>query len=233
VTKQPTADHQIIIAIDGFSGCGKSTLAIDLAKALSYIHIDSGSLYRAISLHFIRNHIDISDTQVVEDALKTVNVKISLVNGKSVPYLDEQNVDSDIRSPKVAEIVSEVAALPQVRHFLIEKQRSFGENKGVIMDGRDIGTVIFPNADLKLFITADIQIRAKRRLLELQERGIESNLQEVVNNLKKRDHIDSTREISPLKKAETAITIDTSFLNREEQLEKAIQLVKKVLNEKR
>lgn len=225
-------DKSIIVAIDGFSGCGKSTLAKDLAVALAYIHIDSGSLYRAITLYFIRQSVDISQKDSVAKALSFIDLHLTLIDGISAPILNGVNVSNEIKSPAVAQLVSEVAAIEEVRNFLIDKQRNFGKNKAVIMDGRDIGTVIFPEAELKLFITADMKVRVKRRLQELQDKGIDISSVEVGNNLEKRDRIDSTRKVSPLKKADDAIVLDTSGLSREQQLEKAIQYVEDVVNGK-
>lgn len=227
------ADNPIIIAIDGFSGCGKSTLAKDLAKSLSYIHIDSGSLYRAITLDFVRRKINVSNPTEVDKALASMDLHLTLVDCLSVPVLHGVIVSKEIKTPAVAEHVSEVAALPQVREFLIEKQRFFGKNKAVIMDGRDIGTVIFPDAELKIFVTADLDIRAERRVLELNERGIDISIEEVKSNLEKRDDIDSSRQTSPLKKADDAIELDTSNLTREEQLDRALNFVEQVVSGKK
>ncbi len=226
-------ENPIIIAIDGFSGCGKSTLAKDLAISLSYIHIDSGSLYRAITLEFVRENIDISDASEIEKALSSIDLHLKLVDGLSVPVLHGLNVSEELKTPKVVEQVSEVAALPQVREFLIEKQRFFGKNKAVIMDGRDIGTVIFPNAELKIFVSADLDVRAKRRVLELNERGIDISIHDVKSNLEKRDTIDSSRKTSPLKKAHDAIELDTSYLSREEQLATALKYVDQIVSGKK
>ena len=226
-------DQPLIIAIDGFSGCGKSTLAKDLATTLGYIHIDSGSLYRAITLDFIRREIDITDTASILDALSNIDLHLTLKDGISAPILSGVNVSKEIKSPQVAQLVSEVAALPEVRSFLIEKQRYFGKNKAVIMDGRDIGTVIFPEAELKLFITADMEVRIDRRLQELRDKGIKTTSEEVGNNLEKRDRIDSSREVSPLKQAEDAIILNTSNLSREQQVQKALEYVMAVISGKK
>lgn len=226
------SDKPIIIAIDGFSGCGKSTLAKDLAIALGYIHIDSGSLYRAITLYFIRQKVDISIKEDIIKALASIDLHLTLKKGISSPILDGVNVCDEIKSPQVAQLVSEVAALAEVREFLIEKQRHFGKSKAVIMDGRDIGTVIFPEAELKLFITADMDVRVDRRLKELQDKDIEISKEAVGKNLAKRDRIDSSREFSPLRQADDAIVLNTSKLSREEQLQKALEYVMDIVNEK-
>ncbi len=226
------SDKPIIIAIDGFSGCGKSTLAKDLAIALGYIHIDSGSLYRSVTVDFIKRGIDVTHKESVEIALSNIDLHLALINCASNPILNGVNISEEIKSPEVAQLVSEVAALPEVRAFLIEKQRHFGKSKAVIMDGRDIGTAIFPEAELKLFIIADMEIRVNRRLKELRDKGIDVTREEVADNLEKRDRIDSSREFSPLRQANDAIVLDTSTLSREQQLQKALEIVMGVVNGK-
>lgn len=221
---------KIIIAIDGYSGCGKSTLARDLSKKLSYLHIDTGAMYRSLALHFIVTDTNLSNLASVTSSLQSAQLMIKIEDDQSSTFLNGNNVNQRIKEPDVAAIVSEVAAIKEVRSYLLELQQSFGKDKGIIMDGRDIGTVIFPNAELKLFVIADADIRTQRRLLELKEKGIEISATEVKHNLLKRDRIDTSRTVAPLKQAEDAILFDTSFLTREEQLEKALKEVNRIIN---
>jgi len=216
---------KIVIAIDGWSSCGKSTMARQLAKKLNYIFIDSGAMYRAITLYFLRNNVDIQDEAQIERALSDVKLSFQLnpVTGNNEIWLNEENVDALIREIKVAEKVSEVAALRQVREFAVAQQRTIGYEKGIVMDGRDIGSVVFPNAELKIFMTADPEIRVQRRLKELQVKNPGITIDEVRTNLASRDHIDSTRTISPLRQPEDAVVLDNSFLTPEQQLELALQ----------
>lgn len=214
-----------MIAIDGWSSCGKSTMARQLARKLNYIFIDSGAMYRAITLYFLRNEVDTHDEAQIENALLNINLSFQLnpVNGNNEIWLNEENVDALIREIKVAEKVSEVAALRQVREFAVAQQRAIGQAKGIVMDGRDIGSVVFPDAELKIFMTADPEIRVQRRLKELQVNNPGITIDEVRTNLASRDHIDSTRAISPLRKPEDAVVLDNSFLTPEQQLELALQ----------
>lgn len=220
---------KIIIAIDGYSGCGKSTLARDLSKKLSYIHIDTGAMYRAIALHFLQTDTNLSNVASVSSNLQSARLMMKIEDEQSCTFLNGVNVVQRIKEPDVASIVSEVAALKEVRAYLLDLQQSFGRNKGIVMDGRDIGTVIFPGAELKLFVTADIDVRTQRRLLELKEKGHQISATEIKENLLKRDRIDSSRAVAPLKQANDAILFDTSFLSREGQLEKALLEVNRVL----
>lgn len=214
-----------MIAIDGWSSCGKSTMARQLARKLNYIFIDSGAMYRAITLYFLRNEVDTADEAQIEKALLNIHLSFQLnaLNGNNEICLNEENVDALIREIKVAEKVSEVAALRQVREFAVAQQRSIGQAKGIVMDGRDIGSVVFPDAELKIFMTADPEIRVQRRLKELQVKNPDITIDEVRANLASRDHIDSTRAISPLRKPEDALVLDNSFLSPEQQLELALQ----------
>lgn len=216
---------KIVIAIDGWSSCGKSTMARQLARKLNYIFIDSGAMYRAITLYFLRNEVDTQDETQIENALSNINLSFQLnpVNGNNEIWLNGENVDALIREIKVAEKVSEVAALRQVREFAVAQQRVIGQAKGIVMDGRDIGSVVFPDAELKIFMTADPEIRVQRRLKELQVKNPNITIDEVRANLASRDHIDSTRAISPLRKPEDAVVLDNSFLSPEQQLELALQ----------
>lgn len=218
-------DPKIIIAIDGLSGCGKSTLAKDLSKQLSYLHIDSGAMYRSVALHLVREKISVDDIDSVIIALQSLEISTKLDNQLSIPYMNGERVDHLLQSSEVVNIVSEVAAIKEVRLFLRGIQQDLGKEKGIVMDGRDIGTVIFPDAELKLYITADIVARTNRRAIELDARGIKMSKEFIKNNLSKRDYIDSNRKASPLKKADDAIAIDTTNLTREEQLKQALQYV--------
>ncbi len=219
----------IIIAIDGYSSCGKSTLAIQLAERLSYKYVDTGAMYRALTLYLLKNQIDIHHPDMVAEALSNIQISFGLneITQKQYTILNGENVEDEIRiNPRVASAVSVVSAQSEVRKFLVNQQQAFGASKGIVMDGRDIGTVVFPNAELKLFITAEPMIRAQRRLDELQEKGQHTTLEEVLANLQKRDLMDTTRADSPLLKAADAIEIDNSYLSRQDQLNKVLQLVK-------
>ncbi len=221
-------EEKIIIAIDGHSSCGKSTLAKDMARELGYKHIDSGAMYRAITLHFIRNNVNISDTEEVKAALD--GVKLSFVYNElkqtSEICLNGEDVAHQIHEMIVAERVSDVAALKDVREYAVEQQRAMGIEKGIVMDGRDIGTVVFPDAELKLFMTADMDVRAKRRFQELYEKNPNITYEEVMANIQMRDYIDSNREESPLRQAEDAVVLNNAKMSREEQLKTALGWVK-------
>lgn len=221
---------KIIITIDGWSSCGKSTLARQLAKELGYVYIDSGAMYRAITLYFLRNHIDWTDTKEVKNALKNIKIEFH-TNPKSMQseiYMNEENVEYLIRDMVIAEKVSDVAAIKEVRTFAVAQQQQMGKKKGIVMDGRDIGTTVFPDAELKIFMTADIAVRVERRFRELFEKNPNISLEEVKANLEMRDYIDSNREVSPLRKAKDAIELDNSAISMEEQLAFAVGLVKKL-----
>lgn len=218
--------RKIIIAIDGFSACGKSTTAKQVAAELNYAYIDTGAMYRAVTLYFIDNYIDITNPKAVERALKDINISFHN-NPKSnynETYLNGLNVESRIRKMDVSGRVSEISALKKVRVAMVEQQKKMGKSKAVVMDGRDIGTVVFPEAELKVFMTAEFNIRAERRQAELLESGQLINLDVVKGNLRKRDEIDTTREESPLKKAIDAVEIDTTHVTLEEQVEQLVQL---------
>ena len=222
---------KIIIAIDGWSSCGKSTLAKVLAKKLGYLYVDSGAMYRAITLYFLRNHVDWTDRADVIKALKEISLEF-VYNENSEQdemHLNGENVEYVIRDLVVAEKVSDVAAIKEVRKFAVDQQQLMGKKKGVIMDGRDIGTVVFPKAELKIFLTADNAVRVERRFKELFEKNPNVTIEEVKANLEMRDYIDSNREESPLRKAEDAILLDNTNLTAEETLHKALKLVKKVI----
>ena len=217
---------KIIISIDGRSSSGKSTLAKQLAKALGYIYIDSGAMYRAITLFFLRNHINWLDTEQVNAALADITIafKFSDKTQQTEIYLNEENVEYLIRDLVIAEKVSDVAAIKEVRTFAVAQQQKMGEEKGIVMDGRDIGTTVFPDAELKFFMTADIAVRVERRYMEMFEKNPNVSIDDVKANLEMRDYIDSNREISPLRKAEDAIELDNTSLSIKEQLEIALQL---------
>lgn len=225
---------KIIITIDGRSSCGKSTLAKQLAKKLGYIYVDSGAMYRAITLYFLRNHVDWTDKKEVLQALK--NIRLEFVHNPKTStseiYLNDENVEYVIRDLVIAEKVSDVAAIKEVREFAVRLQQELGKKKGIVMDGRDIGTVVFPSADLKIFMTADNAVRVERRFKELYEKNPNVTIEEVKFNLEMRDYIDSHREFSPLKKAPDALLLDNTRLSEEEQFTLAMEWVNKKITSK-
>ena len=218
-------ENKIIIAIDGFSSCGKSTLAKAMAKALEYVFVDTGAMYRAIALYFLRNNIAFNDTASIEAALHAIELRFryNSVSQKSDMYLNGENVEQEIREMQVSQKVSEVASIAAVRDFAVAQQQAMGIDKGIVMDGRDIGTVVFPNAELKLFVTADPAIRLERRYQELLQTNPAILKEEVAANLQQRDLMDSTRAHSPLKQAEDALVLDNTNLDRAQQFELAMQ----------
>jgi cytidylate kinase len=219
---------KIIVTIDGWSSCGKSTLARQLAKKLGYVYIDSGAMYRAITLYFLRNHVDWTAPEEVKKALEDIEMEFRF-NEKSESsemFLNGENVEFVIRDLVVAEKVSEIAAIREVREFAVAQQRKMGKSRGIVMDGRDIGTVVFPKAELKIFMTADNAIRVERRFRELYEKNPNVTLDEVRNNLEMRDYIDSNREVSPLRQATDARVLDNSNITPEEQLKVALGWVR-------
>ena len=217
-------EKKIIIAIDGFSSCGKSTLAKAMAKALEYVFVDTGAMYRAIALYFLRNNIPFNDI-ADQEALQSIELrfKYNSLSQKSDMYLNGENVEQEIREMQVSQKVSEVATIPAVRAFAVAQQKAMGIDKGIVMDGRDIGTVVFPNAELKLFVTADPAIRLERRYQELVQTNPAILKEEVAANLQQRDLMDSTRAHSPLKQAEDAMVLDNTNLDRAAQFELAMQ----------
>jgi CMP/dCMP kinase len=219
---------KIIITLDGYSSCGKSTLARQLAQELNYVFIDSGAMYRAITLYFLRQHIDYNNTAQVQKALSEINLSFEYnpVTGQSDMYLNDENVEVLIREMVVSEHVSEVAALKEVREFGVAQQQLMGTRKGIVMDGRDIGTTVFPDAELKIFVTADPAVRVERRFKELYAKNPSITIEEVKRNLEMRDYLDSNREFSPLRQAVDAIILDNSDLTREEQLQVALNWAK-------
>ena len=216
---------KIIITIDGWSSCGKSTLAKQLAKKLNYIYVDSGAMYRAITLYFLRHHIDWTDPEQVRRALDEISLEFvyNPKSERSEMYLNGENVEYVIRDLVVAEKVSDVAAIKEVREYAVAQQKKMGRNRGIVMDGRDIGTVVFPDAELKIFMTADNTVRVERRFQELFEKNPNITLDEIRHNLEMRDYIDSNREVSPLRKAEDAIILDNTNLTEKEQFAKALE----------
>lgn len=220
---------KIVIAIDGFSGCGKSTTAKEVARILGYTYIDSGAMYRAVTLHFLNRFTNLTNPREVEQALQTFKVEFHKdePTGGQLTFLNGLNVEKEIRSMRVSGMVSEVSKIKAVRRELVAQQKRLGRHKAVVMDGRDIGTVVFPDAELKVFMTADMNIRAARRQREILERGQLVKLEEVVKNLSERDRIDSTRAESPLIKADDALEVDTSYLSFEEQINIIVDMAQK------
>jgi CMP/dCMP kinase len=223
--------QKIVIAIDGHSSCGKSTLAKALAKALHYAYGDSGAMYRAVTLFCLENGIDYNDPDAIEHALDMISIHFERLDGHNHTFLNGIDVELKIREMRVNEHVSNIAAISMVRKALVRQQKAMGKRKAIVMDGRDIGTVVFPEAELKIFLTADIDVRTSRRHLELAAKHIDAEWTEIRDNLAERDRIDSTRDDSPLQQAPDAILIDNSLLSEEEQLEKVYQLAIKVIEE--
>ncbi len=225
--------QKIIIAIDGWSSCGKSTLAKQLAKELGYVYIDSGAIYRAITLFFLRNHINWTNEQEVAEALNIITLEFqpNYTTQQSEIYLNGENVEYMIRDLLVAEKVSEVSSIKKVREFAVAEQRKMGAGKGIVMDGRDIGTTVFPDAELKIFMTADIAVRVERRYKEMYAKNPNILIEEVMANLEMRDFIDSHRIISPLKKAEDAIILDNTDISPQEQFRVALSWAQQKLHE--
>jgi cytidylate kinase len=223
---------KIIITLDGYSSCGKSTLAKQMARALNYVFIDSGAMYRAITLYFIDHGIDYTNDTVVQEALKNINLAFDYneSTGSSDILLNGVNVENEIREMRISNLVSDVAANQYVREFGVAQQQKMGLQKGIVMDGRDIGTTVFPNAELKIFVTAEPAIRVARRYLELSAKNPGITKEEVQANLAMRDEIDSTRAFSPLRKAADAVVLDNTHLTREEQLKTALQWVNEKIN---
>lgn len=214
---------KIVIAIDGFSSCGKSTMAKDLAREVGYIYVDTGAMYRAVTLFAMRNDVFDAEGNIDETRLKAllpdVKLTFQLNNETKLPEvcLNEENVERYIRTLEVSQHVSPIAALPFVREKLVEQQQAMGNEKGIVMDGRDIGTVVFPNAELKIFVTASAEIRAQRRFKELETKGMPADFDEILQNVEQRDYIDTHRETSPLRQADDALVLDNSHLTIAEQ----------------
>ncbi|GAB5523167.1 MAG: (d)CMP kinase [Roseivirga sp.] len=224
---------KINIAIDGFSGCGKSSTAKEVAKALGYKFIDTGAMYRAVTLYFLRNEVDLKSEASVAKALSQISIDFrpNKELGKSETFLNKQNVEEEIRKMYVSEMVSPVSAIKAVRVAMVAQQQEMGKNKGVVMDGRDIASVVFPDAELKVFMKASDEARARRRLKELEEKGETVSLEDIARNFRERDEQDSTRKESPLIQVPEAIVIDTSDLEFEDQVQKVLALAAERMTE--
>ena len=226
---------KITIAIDGHSSCGKSTMAKELARKLGYIYVDTGAMYRTVTLYAMRNNLFTADGEVKTNELQKSmnNIKVSFrINeetGRPDACLNDECVENIIRSIEVSNHVSKIAAIPFVREAMVEQQRRMGAEKGIVMDGRDIGTTVFPDAELKIFVTASAKVRAQRRYEELQQKGMPADFDEILKNVEERDYIDSHREVSPLRQAEDAILLDNSDLTIPQQNEWLLQQVEKAL----
>jgi cytidylate kinase len=227
---------KIIIAVDGHSSCGKSTLAKELANILGYLYLDSGAMYRAVTLFALRNHLAGNgkvDEPGLTDRLNEIKIdfRFNPVTRQNDTFLNGENVEEEIRQITVSSYVSPVATIAEVRHALVKQQQKMGRSKGIVMDGRDIGTVVFPQAELKLFMTASPEVRAQRRYDELKDKGLQVSYQEILENVEERDRIDSEREISPLRQADDALVLDNSHLTRREQLDWTLDKVKEIIAE--
>ena len=227
---------KITIAIDGFSSCGKSTMAKDLAREVGYIYIDSGAMYRAVTLYSIENEIfngDVIDTEKLKEAIRDIRItcRPNPETGRPDTYLNGVNVENKIRTMGVSSKVSPISALDFVREAMVAQQQAMGKEKGIVMDGRDIGTTVFPDAELKIFVTATPEIRAQRRFDELKAKGQEGSFEEILENVKQRDYIDQHREVSPLRKADDALLLDNSNLSIEQQKEWLSEQFGKVVKE--
>lgn len=218
--------RKIIIAIDGYSACGKSTTAKMVASRLGYIYIDSGAMYRAVTLYFCQNHISSTIPHKVAQALDNIHIQFvhNPKNEKNETYLNGLNVEEEIRKMYISEKVSEVSAIPEVRKAMVYQQQQMGKKRGLVMDGRDIGTCVFPDAELKIFMTADITVRAQRRQEELLEKNELVDIEDIVKNLQMRDHLDTTRKENPLRKAEDAYLLDNTAITIDEQIDFVISL---------
>lgn len=228
---------KITIAIDGFSSCGKSTMAKDLARELGYVYVDTGAMYRCVTLYALRHGLFRTDGTInlpqLEAEIPNINIsfKLNKETGRPDTYLNNENVESEIRTMEVSSRVSPIAAVPFVRAALVAQQQKMGEDKGIVMDGRDVGTVVFPNAELKIFVTASAEVRAQRRYDELKAKGMEADFDEILENVKQRDYIDSHREVSPMRKADDAIELDNSHISIAEQKQWLIEQYKRVCGE--
>ncbi|MEM7550022.1 MAG: (d)CMP kinase [Bacteroidota bacterium] len=218
--------EKIIVAIDGYSACGKSSTAKVVAKELDYGYIDTGAMYRAVTLYFHENYLNCHNPKELAKGLENINIefKYDPESGQNVTYLNGLNVEEEIRKMYISKKVSEVSAIPEVRRAMVTQQQKMGKKKGIVMDGRDIGTVVFPGAELKIFMTADFQKRAERRQKELLEKGELVDLEEIMENLRKRDLLDTSRKESPLRKADEAFEIDTTHVTLQEQVDKILNL---------
>ncbi len=213
--------QKLVVAIDGFSSCGKSTTAKLVAKELHYAYIDTGAMYRGVTLYFLENGLDWDDPATVARALPDIHItfKRNPKNKRNELYLNGENREDEIRTMRVSNAVSEVSVIAPVRHAMVAQQQRMGKKRGVVMDGRDIGTTVFPDAEVKVFMTAEVEVRARRRQIELRDKGQEVPLDEIIANLTKRDRIDSTRAESPLRQAADAVVLDTTHITIEEQVD--------------
>ncbi len=216
----------IAVAIDGPAGAGKSTIAKAASASLGYIYIDTGALYRAVALSCIKNNVNTTDAKAVEKLLPDIDIRLIFFNGSQRILLDDNDVTDEIRAENVSMAASAVSAIPSVREFLLELQRSFARNDNVIMDGRDIGTVVLPNADVKIFLTASPEKRAKRRVLQLEESGMPADFDKVLFDIVQRDYNDTHRKTAPLKAAEDSVTVDTTDMTLEQSVEAIISIIK-------
>ncbi len=228
---------KIVIAIDGYSSCGKSTMAKNLARQLGYVYVDTGAMYRAVTLYALRHQLFEADGEADAASLQhampdiRISFQFNAQTGKPDTYLNDELVEQEIRTMQVSERVSKIAAIPFVRTALVAQQQRMGKDKGIVMDGRDIGTVVFPHAELKIFVTASAEVRAQRRYDELQQKGMPARYDDILKNVQERDYIDSHREVSPLRKADDAIELDNSNLTIDEQQQWLLQQVNKVLQQ--
>ncbi|MCI0922111.1 (d)CMP kinase [Sphingobacterium rhinopitheci] len=222
------ARNNFIVAIDGFSSCGKSTVAKALAKELNFVFVDSGAMYRAVTLYFLRNRIDLKNKFDILNALAEIHIDLIPSTTHTQILLNNEDVSDEIRQMEVSSNVSEVSTIKEVRQAMVAQQQRLGSHRNIVMDGRDIGTTVFPDADLKIFMTASPSVRAERRFAELTAKGEEVTMEEIQQNLSHRDHIDSTREESPLRQADDAIVLDNSELSQEEQLKFVLAQIEKI-----
>lgn len=225
-------NKNLVVAIDGYSSCGKSTLAKALARKLHFIYIDTGAMYRAVTLYFLRNHIDLTSEVMVKEALKNIHLNFHFQNYQSHILLNDEDVSNEIRQMEVSQQVSEVSAIKAVRTEMVSQQQRMGKSKNIVMDGRDIGTTVFPDAQVKIFMTADPKIRAERRFKELTAKGEEITLEEVFENIAHRDYLDTTRKESPLTRAHDAIILDNTEITEDEQLSFALEKITPFLRDK-
>lgn len=214
---------RITIAIDGHSSCGKSTMAKELARKVGYVYVDTGAMYRAVTLYALRHKLFAADGTVMEEQLREampqIDIEQRLIDGKTTTFLNAENVELEIRNLEVSNHVSPIAAIPFVRTALVAQQQKMGREGGIVMDGRDIGTTVFPNAELKIFVTASAEVRAQRRYDELQQKGMPADYADILKNVQERDYIDSHREVSPLRQADDALLLDNSHMTIDDQNE--------------
>ncbi|MDB5235922.1 MAG: cytidylate kinase [Hymenobacter sp.] len=222
---------QLVIAIDGYSSCGKSTTAKAVAAALHYAYVDTGAMYRAVTLYLLEHNIPFEDLAAIEQALHTLTISFrrNRRTGRNEVFLDGVNREDDIRQMRISNSVSEVSVIPMVRHAMVAQQQRMGRKRGVVMDGRDIGTTVFPDAEVKVFMTADVVVRAQRRQEELAQKAEHVPLEDIIENLRKRDHLDSTRAESPLRRAADAVLLDTTHLVIDEQVDFVLERVSAAL----